>query len=89
MQAIEIELPQIGTYAREWLDEHPEHAQDILSRCKGQCPRCLCRACPRPRSTSRNGRGFIWRGYPTQDLIMRLPVLMKHEHQINFTSREL
>ncbi|MFL6605785.1 MAG: DUF1173 family protein [Steroidobacteraceae bacterium] len=44
MRAIEIEFPGIGTYSREWLDQHGEEAQVILSRCKGQYPRCLCRS---------------------------------------------
>jgi hypothetical protein len=29
MHAIEIEIPGVGTYSREWLDQHAEEAQLI------------------------------------------------------------
>ena len=42
MTPIEIEFPDGQLYTREWLEEHPDDAQQLLRRCKGSYPRCLC-----------------------------------------------
>jgi Protein of unknown function (DUF1173) len=43
MASIPIEFPGIGTYDRDWLETHPEQAQNLLRQAKGQYPVCRCR----------------------------------------------
>ncbi len=43
MQSIFIRFPNIGDFSREWLEQNPESAQNILAKCKGEYPLCLCR----------------------------------------------
>lgn len=61
MTPIEIEFPNLGTYTREYLDEHPEEMQRLLRQCKGQYPRCLCRTPSLPLYIAQRGKYYLAR----------------------------
>jgi uncharacterized protein DUF1173 len=39
-----IEFPGLGSYTREWLEEHGDQGQVLLAQCKGRNPICRCRS---------------------------------------------
>jgi Protein of unknown function (DUF1173) len=43
MRNVIIDFPEIGRYSREWIEHHDTAAQEILARCKGKTPLCLCK----------------------------------------------
>jgi Protein of unknown function (DUF1173) len=61
MMAIDIEFPNLGTYTREWLEEHPDQAQLLLRRSKGQYPRCLCRSPGSPLYIAQRAKFYLAR----------------------------
>lgn len=38
-----IEFPGQRTVSRDWLEAHPQEAQELLTQCKGRYPLCKCR----------------------------------------------
>ena len=61
MQPIIIEFPGIGSFSREWLEENGERAQELLARCKGRYPLCLCRSPGLPMYIARRHRLYLAR----------------------------
>ena len=61
MQTMLIEFPQLGSYSREWLEEHPEQAQELLAQCKGRYPLCKCREPGLPLYIARRNRLYLAR----------------------------
>lgn len=61
MNAISIEFPGIGTFTREWLDEHAEETQALLAQCKGRYPLCRCREPGQPLYIAQRRRLYLAR----------------------------
>lgn len=61
MRSVPIEFPNHGRFSRDWLDEHVEAAQALLSQCKGQYPLCLCREPGLPLYIAQRARFYLAR----------------------------
>lgn len=61
MQPILIEFPGLGSFSREWLEEQPERAQELLAKCKGRYPLCGCREPGLPLYIARRNRLYLAR----------------------------
>lgn len=61
MHTMLIEFPQLGSFSREWLDENPEQAQELLAQCKGRYPLCKCREPGLPLYIARRNRLYLAR----------------------------
>lgn len=61
VHSILIEFPGIGSFSREWLEENPERAQEMLAECKGRYPLCLCRSPGLPLYIARRNRLYLAR----------------------------
>lgn len=61
MQPILIEFPEVGSFSREWLEERPERAQELLAQCKGRYPLCKCREPGLPLYIARRTRLYLAR----------------------------
>lgn len=61
MAAICIEFPGLGTFTREWLEEHAEKAQTLLAQCKGRYPVCHCREPGLPLYIAQRSRFYLAR----------------------------
>lgn len=61
MQPILIEFPESGSFSREWLEERPERAQELLAQCKGRYPLCKCREPGLPLYIARRNRLYLAR----------------------------
>lgn len=61
MSPLEIEFPDMGIFSREWLDDHEEDAQALMSECKGRYPKCLCRTPGLPLYIAQRSRFYLAR----------------------------
>lgn len=61
MRPILIEFPGLGSHSREWLEENPEQAQQLLAKCKGSYPLCMCRSPGLPLYIARRNRLYLAR----------------------------
>lgn len=61
MTPIAIEFPGIGVYEREWLEAHPEQAQDLLRQAKGHYPVCQCRSPGSPLYIAQRSKFYLAR----------------------------
>lgn len=61
MSAVLIEFPGLGSFTREWLEEHTEQSQALLAQCKGRNPICHCRTPGLPLYIARRTKYYIAR----------------------------
>lgn len=61
MSSVLIEFPGLGTFTREWIEEHVEQAQTLLAQCKGRTPICRCRLPGLPLYIAQRTRYYLAR----------------------------
>lgn len=61
MSEIYIEFPGQGRFSRDWLEQHPERAQQIMASCADGYPNCLCVDAGLPLYIAKRARFYLAR----------------------------